>query len=128
MKTANVIVLGALRPHEPFTGTSERPDRGQVAKTQDHPSTHPRDPAQDRGPEENRWKDALAAVLRSQRLEPVAGVQLALVGEWEDLHRHVHAALRVPDGEAVLLAREQIAARALDQLEDAVALGWRRHR
>jgi hypothetical protein len=28
----------------------------------------------------------------------------------------------------VLLAREQIAVRALDQFEDAVAVGWRRHR
>jgi len=115
-----------LHPQQPLTGASERPNRGQVAKAQDHPRTHPRDPAQDRDPEENRWNDPLAAVFRSQRLEPIAGILLAVVGERERLDRHIHAPLRVPDGEAVLLAREQIAARAVDQFEDAVPLGWRR--
>ncbi|HEY6681190.1 MAG TPA: hypothetical protein VI276_08265 [Actinomycetota bacterium] len=96
--------------------------------TQDDAGTHPRDPAEDRDPEENGWNDALAAVLRWQRLEQIACVLLALVGERERLDRLVHVPLRVPDRVAVLLAREQIAVRALDQFEDAVAVGWRRHR
>ena len=120
--------LRGLRPQEPLTGASERPDRAQVAKTQDDAGTYPRDPAEDRGPEENRRNDALAAVFRSQRLEQIASVLLALVGERERLDRLVHVPLGVPDRVGALLAREQIAARALEQFEDPIAVGWRRHR
>ena len=40
-------------------------------------------------------EDPLAAVFRSQRLEQVAGILLAVVGERERLDRLVHAPLRV---------------------------------
>ena len=65
---------------------------------------------------------------RPDRLGQIAGVLPTAVGERERLDRLVHVPLGVPDRVGVLLAREQIAARALDQFEDAVAVGWRRHR